>query len=116
MPGAANRETSGRSRVPSLGTPGPLCHIGFWYPPPQVENRSFVEVMQLLAPPLPPTGARNPGQYLLNVSLHCCSAVVSPVKVKSSLFVQVSFHVDSGTYPLAEASVTGSLVEFQYVD
>src|ERR1700684_1728544 len=32
VPAAANSETSGRSRTRSLGTPVPLCQLGFAYP------------------------------------------------------------------------------------
>jgi hypothetical protein len=63
----------------------------------QLERDWFSEVVQLLAPPLPPTGGTKNGQYLLLYALQSLSASVLPVNAKNSLFVQVSFQVISGT-------------------
>src|SRR5271154_3735021 len=55
-PLAAKRETSGKSRTPSLGTPAPCCHTGFEYPAIQVGRKDGGEpgvscAQLLLAPP-----------------------------------------------------------------
>ncbi len=49
----ANRDKSGTSRLPSAGTPVPVCHEGLGYPPAQLELVSPVGFVQLLTPPLP---------------------------------------------------------------
>src|SRR5205823_14924576 len=57
-----NSDTSGKSRLPSLGTPGPVCQDGLGYPPEQVPS-CWLFVVQLLAPPPAPIVNTSPKRF-----------------------------------------------------
>ena len=72
-PLAANRDTSGRSRAWSLGTPGAFCQEGLVYPDRQVAVSTEEEVVaseQLLTPPPPAAlGMEKPFAGLKGIAL-----------------------------------------------
>src|SRR5450432_3729548 len=55
VPPDAKRETSGTSRLLSVGTPMPVCHDGLAYPPEQVAGAVPPGVEHVLMPPVLPT-------------------------------------------------------------
>src|SRR5581483_6329638 len=98
---------SGMSRTPSLGTPFPVCHAGLgvpWHVPLAADP-----LEQLLAPPEPARMFRlSGGVPLLGTAGQ--TARFPAVAVAA----QLSFHVFSGMYDLADCRVVGALVLFQY--
>ena len=95
-PGLANKETSGMSLTPSAGTPGTdCCQVGFAYPPEQLEGAAPSDVVQLLLPPPPPLVST--ALFASWGLLQLASGLAPNLKKMKTLFVQVSFHVVSGT-------------------
>src|SRR5450432_88462 len=90
----ANRETSGRSRTLSFGTPAPLCHVGLAYPCVQVPT-CWPFTTQLLFPPLPPTEFMAPFSEAREL-LQMASVVVPQFRVLNKGLVQESSQVVSG--------------------
>src|SRR5262245_60489658 len=95
----ANSDTSGRSRAPSLGTPGPVCQAGLAYPPRHAP--ALLGEAQLLGPP--PAASRSTPSLL---------ADLQPFSRPDA--AQDSFQVVSGMYDLAEACDGVLFTAFQY--
>src|SRR5271170_2036144 len=100
----AKRERSGTSRLPSAGTPVPVCQDGLAYPPAQLATVLEVGVVQALLPPVPPTALTRKSRLLSPGSVRISSQTpsssrpppIAPISVSTSKLAHVPFHGTSG--------------------